>query len=130
MLKIVSESAVGAGTRRIIAVTGPEAYKYVTDRDEILKEVQDEVKATKAEDVVNKISSIEDDLRASQKEAEQLKAQINKAKAGDLFNDIKQVKDLTVIAAQADVEGMNDLRELADNWKSSNKSDEIGRAHV
>lgn len=123
MLKIVSESAVGAGTRRIIAVTGPEAYKYVTDRDEILKEVQDEVKATKAEDVVNKISSIEDDLRASQKEAEQLKAQINKAKAGDLFNDIKQVKDLTVIAAQADVEGMNDLRELADNWKSSNKSD-------
>ena len=123
MLKIVSESAVGAGTRRIIAVTGPEAYKYVTDRDEILKEVQDEVKATKAEDVVNKISSIEDDLRASQKEAEQLKAQINKAKAGDLFNDIKQVKDLTVIAVQADVEGMNDLRELADNWKSSNKSD-------
>ncbi len=123
MLKIVSESAVGAGTRRIIAVTGPEAYKYVTDRDEILKEVQDEVKATKAEDVVNKISSIEDDLRASQKEAEQLKAQINKAKAGDLFNDIKKVKDLTVIAAQADVEGMNDLRELADNWKSSNKSD-------
>lgn len=67
MLKIVSESAVGAGTRRIIAVTGPEAYKYVTDRDEILKEVQDEVKATKAEDVVNKISSIEADLRASQK---------------------------------------------------------------
>ncbi|WP_049150344.1 alanine--tRNA ligase [Lactobacillus gasseri] len=123
MLKIVSESAVGAGTRRIIAVTGPEAYKYVTDRDEILKEVQDEVKATKAEDVTNKISSLEEDLRASQKEAEQLKAQINKAKAGDLFNDVKQVKDLTVIAAQADVEGMNDLRELADNWKSSDKSD-------
>jgi alanyl-tRNA synthetase len=34
------------------------------------------------------------------------------------LNDVKQVKDLTVIAAQADVEGMNDLRELADNWKS------------
>ena len=40
-----------------------------------------------------------------------------------MFNDVKQVKDLTVIAAQADVEGMNDLRELADNWKSSDKSD-------
>lgn len=123
MFKIVSESAVGAGTRRIIAVTGPEAYQYMTDHDEILKEIQNDVKATKVEDVKTKIDSIEEELRTSQKEVEQLKAQINQAKAGDLFSDVKQVKDLTVIAQVADVEGMNDLRDLADNWKNSNKSD-------
>ncbi|MBD5432074.1 MAG: alanine--tRNA ligase, partial [Lactobacillus sp.] len=123
MFKIVSESAVGAGTRRIIAVTGPEAYQYMTDHDEILKEIQNDVKATKVEDVKTKIDSIEEELRTSQKEVEQLKAQINQAKAGDLFSDVKQVKDLTVIAQVADVEGMNDLRDLADNWKNSAKSD-------
>ena len=123
MLKIVSESAVGAGVRRIIAVTGPEAYNYVTERDEILKGVQDQVKAPKAEEVPAKVTSLEDDLKGAQKEIEQLKAKINQAKAGDIFNNVKEVKDLTVIAEIVDVEGMNDLRNLADNWKSSNKSD-------
>ena len=123
MLKIVSESAVGAGVRRIIAVTGPEAYNYVTERDEILKGVQDQVKAPKAEEVPGKVTSLEDDLKGAQKEIEQLKAKINQAKAGDIFNNVKEVKDLTAIAEIIDVEGMNDLRNLADNWKSSNKSD-------
>ena len=123
MLKIVSESAVGAGVRRIIAVTGPEAYNYVTERDEILKGVQDQVKAPKAEEVPGKVTSLEDDLKGAQKEIEQLKAKINQAKAGDIFNNVKEVKDLTAIAEIVDVEGMNDLRNLADNWKSSNKSD-------
>ena len=128
MLKIVSESAVGAGTRRIIAVTGPQAYEYVTKHDDILKQIQEDVKATKVEDVQNKIDSIEENLRASQKEVEQLKAQINKAKAGDLFSDVKQVKNLRVIATMANVESMNDLRELADNWKNSDKSDVLALA--
>ena len=52
-----------------------------------------------------------------------MKAKINQAKAGDIFNNVKEVKDLTAIAEIVDVEGMNDLRNLADNWKSSNKSD-------
>lgn len=122
MFKIVSESAVGAGVRRIIAVTGPEAYNYVTERDEILKGVQDQVKAPKVEEVPGKVTSLEDDLKVAQKEIEQLKTKINQAKAGDIFNNVRKVKDLTAIAEIIDVEGMNDLRNLADNWKSSNKS--------
>ncbi|QNQ84054.1 alanine--tRNA ligase [Lactobacillus sp. PV037] len=123
MLKIVSESAVGAGVRRIIAVTGPEAYNYVTEHDEILKKVQDQVKAPKVEEVQAKVTNLEDDLKASQKEVAQLKAKINQAKAGDIFNNVREVKDLSIIAEIVDVEGMGDLRNLADNWKSSNKSD-------
>nr|MDF9462029.1 DHHA1 domain-containing protein [Lactobacillus amylovorus] len=45
------------------------------------------------------------------------------AKAGQIFDNVKQAGDLTVISAIADVNNMNDLRELADNWKSGNKSD-------
>lgn len=123
MLKIVSESAIGAGMRRIVAVTGQQAYEYAVKHDEILKEIQDEVKATKVEDIQNKVVALEDALREEQKTVEQLKSQINQAKASDLTDDIKDINGLKVIAKIVDVDGMNDLRELSDNWKTQNLSD-------
>lgn len=123
MLKIVSESAIGAGMRRIVAVTGQQAYEYAVKHDEILKEIQDEVKATKVDDIQNKVVALEDALREEQKTVEQLKSQINKAKASDLTDDIKDINGLKVIAKIVDVDGMNDLRELSDNWKTQNLSD-------
>ena len=123
MLKIVSESAIGAGMRRIVAVTGQQAYEYAVKHDEILKEIQDEVKATKVDDIQNKVVALEDALREEQKTVEQLKSQINQAKASDLTDDIKDINGLKVIAKIVDVYGMNDLRELSDNWKTQNLSD-------
>lgn len=123
MLKIVSESAIGAGMRRIVAVTGQQAYEYAVKHDEILKEIQDEVKATKVDDIKNKVVALEDALREEQKTVEQLKSQINQAKASDLTDDIKDINGLKVIAKIVDVDGMNDLRELSDNWKTQNLSD-------
>ncbi|EGY59095.1 alanine--tRNA ligase [Lactobacillus iners] len=123
MLKIVSESAIGAGMRRIVAVTGQQAYEYAVKHDEILKEIQDEVKATKVDDIQNKVVALEEALREEQKTVEQLKSQINQAKASDLTDDIKDINGLKVIAKIVDVDGMNDLRELSDNWKNQNLSD-------
>lgn len=123
MLTIVSESAIGAGMRRIVAVTGQQAYEYAVKHDEILKEIQDEVKATKVDDIQNKVVALEDALREEQKTVEQLKSQINQAKASDLTDDIKDINGLKVIAKIVDVDGMNDLRELSDNWKTQNLSD-------
>lgn len=123
MLKIVSESAIGAGMRRIVAVTGQQAYEYAVKHDEILKEIQDEVKATKVDDIQNKVVALEDALREEQKTVEQLKSQINQAKASDLTDEIKDINGLKVIAKIVDVDGMNDLRELSDNWKTQNLSD-------
>lgn len=123
IFKITSESAVGAGMRRIEAVTSKKAYEYLANRSDLLDDIQEEVKATKLDNIVDKIDSLESDLHDAQKQVETLNKKINAAKAGQIFNDVKQAGDLTVIAATADVNGMNDLRELADNWKSGNKSD-------
>ena len=123
IFKITSESAVGAGMRRIEAVTSKKAYEYLAERSSLLDNIQEDVKATKPDNIIDKIDSLESDLHDSQRQVEALTKKINEAKAGQIFDDVKQAGDLTVIATIADVNNMNDLRELADNWKSSNKSD-------
>ncbi len=95
----------------------------MANRSNILDDVQEKVKSTKPEKIIDKINSLESDLRDSQKQVDELNLKINQSKASELFNNVKQAGDLTVIAQKVNAKGMNDLRELADNWKSSNKSD-------
>ena len=123
IFKIVSEQAIGAGVRRIEAVTSKLAYEYLAGRSEMLDELQAEVKATKPEGIKTKVASLQEDLRAAQKQNAAFEAQINKAKAGKIFDNVKTVAGLSVIATIADVNSMNDLREIADQWKAENKSD-------
>ncbi|WP_278951785.1 alanine--tRNA ligase [Lactobacillus apis] len=123
VFKIISESAIGAGMRRIEAVMSKKAYEYLSNRSELLDEIQTEVKSTKPEDILDKIGSLEQELHDSQKQVEDLNSQINQVKAGSIFNNVEQADDLSIIAQKVDVNGMNDLRELADTWKSENKSD-------
>lgn len=123
IFKITSESAVGAGMRRIEAVTSKKAYEYLAYRSTLLDDIQEHVKATKPDGIMDKIDSLESSLHDAQKQVEDLTKKINQAKAGEIFDNVQKTGDLTVIAATADVSGMNDLRELADSWKSGNNSD-------
>lgn len=128
IFKITSESAVGAGVRRIEAVTSKKAYEYLADRSSLLDDIQDDVKATKPEGIIEKIDSLEKNLHDSQKQVENLNEQINQAKSKSLFDHVQKAGDLTVIAELADVKGMNDLRELADSWRSGHKSNVLALA--
>lgn len=123
IFKIISEQAIGAGVRRIEAVTSKRAYEYLADRSAMLDDLQADVKATKPEGIKSKVDSLQADLRSANKQVAEYEAQINKVKANAIFDNIKNVGDLSVIATIADVKGMNDLREIADQWKSENKSD-------
>lgn len=123
IFKIISESAIGAGLRRIEAVVSQKAYEYLAHRSELLDEVQSSVKSTKPEDIINKVESLEAELHSTQKQVDDLNMRINQAKAASIFNKVQQIGGLTVIAEQVDVNNMNDLRELADSWKNSSKSD-------
>ena len=123
IFKIISESAIGAGMRRIEAVVSKKAYEYLANRSELLDDIQAEVKSTKPEDIIDKVDSLEQELHDSQKQVEDLNLQINQSKANSIFNDVKQAGDLSIIAQEVDAGGMNDLREFADTWKSGQKSD-------
>ncbi len=62
-------------------------------------------------------------LRELQKENEQLAGKLANQQAGDVFKDVKDINGTTVIAAQVNVKDMNQLRQLADQWKQKELSD-------
>ncbi|MEO2518684.1 alanine--tRNA ligase [Enterococcus avium] len=123
LFKIVSESGIGAGVRRIEALTGKEAYEAFRDEEEQLMQVAQIVKSPQIKEVVSKTEQLQQQLRELQKENEQLATKLANQQAGDGFKDVKEINGTTVITAQVNVKDMNQLRQLADQWKQKALSD-------
>ncbi|AHI40516.1 alanine--tRNA ligase [Enterococcus faecalis] len=123
IFKIVSESGIGAGVRRIEAVTSKEAYQLLQEEERQLKEIATLVKSPQLKEVVTKTEQLQQQLRDLQKENEQLAGKLANQQAGDIFKDIKEVNGVRYIAAQVNVKDMNQLRQLADQWKQKELSD-------
>ncbi|HBC2593789.1 alanine--tRNA ligase [Enterococcus faecalis] len=123
IFKIVSESGIGAGVRRIEAVTSKEAYQLLQEEERQLKEIATLVKSPQLKEVVTKTKQLQQQLRDLQKENEQLAGKLANQQAGDIFKDVKDVNGVRYIAAQVNVKDMNQLRQLADQWKQKELSD-------
>ncbi|EOA6371870.1 alanine--tRNA ligase [Enterococcus faecalis] len=123
IFKIVSESGIGAGVRRIEAVTSKEAYQLLQEEERQLKEIATLVKSPQLKEVVTKTEQLQQQLRDLQKENEQLAGKLANQQAGDIFKDVKDVNGVRYIAAQVNVKDMNQLRQLADQWKQKELSD-------
>ncbi|HAP3559477.1 TPA: alanine--tRNA ligase [Enterococcus faecalis] len=123
IFKIVSESGIGAGVRRIEAVTSKEAYQLLQEEERQLKEIATLVKSPQLKEVVTKTEQLQQQLRDLQKENEQLAGKLAHQQAGDIFKDVKDVNGVRYIAAQVNVKDMNQLRQLADQWKQKELSD-------
>ena len=123
IFKIVSESGIGAGVRRIEAVTSKEAYQLLQEEERQLKEIATLVKSPQLKEVVTKTEQLQQQLRDLQKENEQLAGKLANQQAGDIFIDVKDVNGVRYIAAQVNVKDMNQLRQLADQWKQKELSD-------
>ncbi|MGH1831822.1 alanine--tRNA ligase [Enterococcus gilvus] len=123
LFKIVSESGIGAGVRRIEALTGKEAYLAFREEEEQLVQVAQIVKSPQIKEVVSKTEQLQQQLRELQKENEQLATKLANQQAGDVFKDVKEINGTSVITAQVSVKDMNQLRQLADQWKQKALSD-------
>ncbi|EHA3056385.1 TPA: alanine--tRNA ligase [Enterococcus faecalis] len=123
IFKIVSESGIGAGVRRIEAVTSKEAYQLLQEEERQLKEIATLVKSSQLKEVVTKTEQLQQQLRDLQKENEQLAGKLANQQAGDIFKDVKDINGVRYIAAQVNVKDMNQLRQLADQWKQKELSD-------
>jgi alanyl-tRNA synthetase len=123
IFKIVSESGIGAGVRRIEAVTSQEAYAMLHEEEAQLKAIAGIVKASQIKDVVSKTEQLQQQLRDLQKENEALASKLANQQAGDVFKEVKEVNGIRLIAAKVTVKDMNQLRQLADQWKQKALSD-------
>ncbi|AKP47910.1 MULTISPECIES: alanine--tRNA ligase [Bacillus] len=116
LFKIVSETGIGAGTRRIEAVTGEGAYQLLNSQVALLKEASEKLK-THPKDILTKIDSIQAEMKELQRENESLAAKLSNIEAGSLINQVKQVDGINVLSAKVDASDMNQLRSMADELK-------------
>ncbi|MHC5933327.1 alanine--tRNA ligase [Nostoc sp.] len=99
VFKIISEAGVASGVRRIEAVSGPAILDYLNLRDKIVKDLSDRFKV-KPEELPDRITSLQSELRTSQKELETLKVQLAIAKSDSLLQTAETVGDYKIIVAQ------------------------------
>ncbi|CAJ1228729.1 alanine--tRNA ligase [Lactiplantibacillus xiangfangensis] len=123
LFKIVSEAGVGAGVRRVEAVTSKEAFELLASEEQQLKQLAVQVKAPKLTDVVTRVSQLQADLKAEQQKSAKLEGRLAKQQAGAVFDQVDTVNGTTLIAQQVEVSGMDQLRQFGDTWKAKQYSD-------
>lgn len=116
LFKIVSESGIGAGTRRIEAVTREGAFKQMHSQIQILKDAAGKLK-TNLKDVPSRIDAMLSEQKQLQKENESLAAKLGNIEAGNLVNNVKEVNSVQVLAVRIQGADMNGLRNMVDDLK-------------
>lgn len=123
LFKITGESGIGAGIRRIEAVTAKEAYEYLTKQQDELAQTAATLKIDHVDDVPAKVASLQQELKATQKTVEGLQAKLASEAAAGIFDQAEQAGQFTLIAKELNVAGMKELRDLADQWRDKQASD-------
>ncbi|MBW2607208.1 MAG: alanine--tRNA ligase [Deltaproteobacteria bacterium] len=121
LLKILGESSVASGVRRIEALTGGAAVEYVQQTSKIVRDTALLVKE-KPEVVPRRIEKILTDQKTLEKEIEKLKAQIAAKSTDDAKEEIKTINGIKVIIKKVAVDSPAALRDLADRFKEKIKS--------
>jgi alanyl-tRNA synthetase len=114
--KILSESGIAAGVRRIEALTGDAVFAYYKEQEAQLANVAKLLK-TKPEAVSEKIEHLYAEIKALQSENEALKSKAAKDALGDVMNQVQEIKGVKLLAARVDDVDMNGLRDLGDQLK-------------
>ena len=114
--KIISESGVAAGVRRIEALTGKALFEYYNTMESELQKAAKLLKAVPLE-VSEKIVSLQDEVKQLQKENDKLKAKLAKEAAGDLLSEAKEVDGIHILTKQLTDVDMNGMRDLGDEAK-------------
>ncbi|PSB71782.1 alanine--tRNA ligase [Bacillus sp. LNXM12-2] len=117
LFKIASESGIGAGTRRIEAVTGKGAYEELNDQLAILEQAASELKSN-TKDVPKRIAALQADLKEAQRENESLLAKLSQAEAGSILEKVTEIGGVKVLTEKVNAKDMNHLRTMVDDLKA------------
>lgn len=119
--KIIAESGVAAGIRRIEAVTGKAAVEYVQQREAQLQEIAHTLKANPQE-VTQKIAQMIENVRQAEKELMRLKTKLASSQGADLAAQAREINGIKVLAANLENADAKTLRETLDQLKDKLKT--------
>ncbi|RST73906.1 alanine--tRNA ligase [Siminovitchia acidinfaciens] len=116
LFKIIAESGIGAGVRRIEAVTGEHAFRFMNDQVHNLHIVAEKLK-TKPAQAVERMDALLQELKELQRENESLTSKLAHVEAGSLIQKAKEIEGINVIASTVQGADMNTLRNMGDDLK-------------
>ncbi|MCO7126383.1 alanine--tRNA ligase [Sporolactobacillus shoreicorticis] len=121
LFTLVSEGGIGAGTRRIEALTGEKAFEKLNQVKLQMKTIATLLK-TAPEQLSERIETLQQQIKTLEKENTTLMNKLGSAKSGELERSVKKSGDVAYIAAKADTMDMNQLRSMADELKNKLRS--------
>ncbi|MCH4825669.1 MAG: alanine--tRNA ligase [Planococcus sp. (in: firmicutes)] len=117
LFKIVSEGGIGAGIRRIEAVTGKGAYENLKDSENVLESAAGLLKSS-PRDMVQKVQTVQAEMKSLQRENESLLAKVSNAQSAGILDAAQKVGDITVLSVKVEAKDNNQLRQMMDDLKS------------
>lgn len=121
VLKIVSESSIAAGIRRIEAVTGPKALERFQQSEALLAQIAERLK-TSREELLPVLERTETQLREWQRQAQDLQTKLARQSVGNILDKAREVGGVRVLATRVENIAKTALRELADSLRNQLKS--------
>ena len=118
MFKIVQESSVSAGVRRIEAITGRKAYELLQNSDKSIKTIANKLN-TNVNNISNRIDSIEKEIENYKSEISRLKSTNSSDIINELKNSVRNVKGINLLVKKFENASMDELREYENRIKNS-----------
>ncbi len=116
LFRIISESGIAAGVRRLEILAGRRAYQSVKRDEQSLQEIGRLLKSA-GPDVVGRVEKIINQLRESEKDLDRLKQKMQTSQAGDILDDVKVQKGVKVLAKRMDNMEQKELRDFGDKLR-------------
>lgn len=116
ILKIISESGIGAGLRRIEGVTGDGVIQYIAEKEYLLEEVSVVLK-TPPHEIIRRAEGVIRELREKEKEIEALQARLAGIESQGIMDQVKEIKGIKILAVSVNTPDMDSLRNMGDMLK-------------
>ena len=122
LFKIISESSVAAGVRRIEGVTGTGVLSYIDSINSLVASTAQVLKVSNVADLEKKAASVMGDLKSKDDEIKALTSELTEIRSGSMFDNAAEIDGLKLITANAGEVSVDELRQLCDKAKSTGEN--------